>query len=85
MRAKIVLRKVEGISSQQIAKELWENRRTVDLRVNKFRNRKKEDTIDTLLSVSKGRGCEREIEEEARTFIVAEACTKPRDLGYAVI
>lgn len=36
-----------------------------------------------MLSVAPGRGRKEEISGEARTWIVAEACTRPKDLGYA--
>ena len=82
-RANIVLMKAEGKGSHEIAEELGVNRHTVDLWVGKYRKRTAHDTLDDLLSVAEGRGRKAEISGKAKTWIVAEACTRPKDLGYA--
>lgn len=83
MRAKILLMKSAGQGNIQIAKELNINRHTVELWVNKYRNRKDSDSLDDLLSVSEGRGRKAEILGDAKIWNIAEACTRPKDLGYA--
>ena len=81
-RAKIILAKARGLSAQCIADELGINRHTVDLWVNKYRNRKENQTVDEILSVSEGRGRKPVYSGEARTWIVSESCKKPKDYGY---
>ena len=83
LRAKILLKKAEGKGNLQIAEELDINRHTVELWVNKYRNRNPGDSIYDLLTVSEGRGRKSEILGDAKTWIIAEACTKPKELGYA--
>ena len=82
-RARILLLKSEGKSDDDIASELGMNRRTVMLWVNKYKARTQEDTIDSLLSVSEGRGRKEEISGEAKTWLISIACMKPKELGYA--
>lgn len=82
-RAKILLYKSQGMSNDTIADKLGINKRTVLLWTNKYANRSSEDTLDNLLSVSKGRGCKDEIVGEAKTWLISVACTKPKDFGYA--
>ena len=83
LRAKILLKKAEGKGNIKIAQELNINRHTVELWVNKYRNRKENDSLDDLLTVSEGRGRKAEILGDAKTWIIAEACTSPKELGYA--
>ncbi len=82
-RAKILLYKSQGRSNDEIAEELGINKRTVLLWNKKYKNRKPEDTIDSILSVSEGRGPKEEITGEAKTWLISIACMKPKDLGYA--
>lgn len=82
-RAKILLLKDEGKSGESIAEELGVNRHTVDLWVKKYRQRKPENSIMEILSVSEGRGRKEEITGEAKTWLISIACQKPTDLGYA--
>lgn len=82
-RAKILLLKAEGKSDDFIASELGINRRTVILWVKKYKKRTPNDTIDSLLSVSEGRGRKEEISGEAKTWLISIACMKPKDLGLA--
>ena len=82
-RAKILLKKANNISSVAIAEELGINRHTVELWVQKYRNRTKDQDLMSLLSVSEGRGRKEEITGEAKTWLISIACMKPKDLGYA--
>ncbi len=82
-RAKILLLKDDGKSGETIAEELGINRHTVELWVKKYRQRKPENTIMEILSVSEGRGRKNEITGEAKTWLISVACQKPADLGYA--
>ena len=82
-RANILLKKADNMSSVAIAKELGINRHTVELWVQKYRNRTKDQKLMTLLSVSEGRGRKEEITGEAKTWLISIACMKPKDLGYA--
>ena len=83
LRAKILLGKADGLSSQDIAKQLGVNRHTVDLWISKYREKGKDDKLDQVLRVDPGRGRKEQISGEARTWLIAEACTRPKDLGYA--
>ncbi|MBQ7557190.1 MAG: hypothetical protein IJT00_03915 [Lachnospiraceae bacterium] len=71
------------MSSVAIAEELGINRHTVELWVQKYRNRTKDQDLMSLLSVSEGRGRKEEITGEAKTWLISIACMKPKDLGYA--
>ena len=82
-RANILLKKANNMSSVAIAKELGINRHTVELWVQKYRNRTKDQDLMTLLNVSEGRGRKEEITGEAKTWLISIACMKPKDLGYA--
>lgn len=82
-RAKILLLKEQGKSSSDIAGELNISRHTVELWVKKYRSRTPKDSLEDLLSVSKGRGRKEQITGEARTWLISIACMKPKDLGYA--
>lgn len=82
-RAKILLLKDDGKSGESIAGELGVNRHTVDLWVKKYRQRKPENGIMEIPSVSRGRGRKEEITGEAKAWLMGVACQKPKDLGYA--
>ena len=79
-RANILLKKAENMSCVAIADELGINRHTVELWVQKYRNRTKEQDLMELLSVSEGRGRKEEITGEAKTWLISIACMKPKDL-----
>ena len=81
--AKILLFKADGRSNDSVADELGINKRTVLLWTQKYRNRSADETLDDILSVSKGRGPKEEISGEAKTWMIGIACQKPKDLGYA--
>lgn len=82
-RANILLKKADNMSSIAIAEELGINRHTVELWVQKYRNRTDDQDLVTLLNVSDGRGRKEEITGEAKTWLISIACMKPKDLGYA--
>ena len=82
-RANILLKKSDNMSSIAIADELGINRHTVELWVQKYRKRTKDQDLMTLLNVSEGRGRKEEITGEAKTWLISIACMKPKDLGYA--
>lgn len=82
-RANILLKKADNMSCVAIADELGINRHTVELWVQKYRNRTQEQDLMELLSVSEGRGRKEEITGEAKTWLISIACMKPKDLGYA--
>ena len=82
-RAQILLQKEQGKSSSYIADNLGISRHTAELWIKKYRQRTPEDTLESLLSVSEGRGRKEEISGEARTWLIGIACMKPKDLGYA--
>lgn len=66
-RAKILLLKASGKSVATIADEVGVSRHTAELWIKKYRARSEEDSIEKLLSVSKGRGRKEEIIGEATT------------------
>ena len=82
-RAKILLMKADGKSATAIADELGVSRHTAELWIKKYRSRSKEDSIEDLLNVDKGRGRKEEITGEAKTWLISIACTQPKDYGYA--
>ena len=82
-RAKILLLKASGKSATAIADEVGINRHTAELWIKKYRARSEEDSIEKLLSVSKGRGRKEELTGEAKTWLISVACTQPKDFGYA--
>jgi transposase len=82
-RAKILLLKDTGKSAAVIAEEVGVSRHTAELWIKKYRARSKDDTIEDLLNVEKGRGRKEEITGEAKTWLISVACTQPKDFGYA--
>lgn len=82
-RAKILLHKAEGASSNIIAEELNVNRHTVELWVKKYRNRTDKQTLKDLLNIEEGRGRKEQITGEAKTWLIGIACTQPKEFGYA--
>ena len=82
-RAQILLQKEQGKSSSDIADSLGISRHTAELWIKKYRQRTPKDTLESLLSVSEGRGRKEEISGEARAWLIGIACMKPKDLGYA--
>ena len=82
-RAKILLLKETGKSAAVIAEEVGVSSHTAELWIKKYRARSKDDTIEDLLNVEKGRGRKEEITGEAKTWLISVACTQPKDFGYA--
>ena len=81
LRAKILLKKAQGLSNATIASDLAVNRHTVELWVKRYQNRDENDSLDDLLSVAEGRGAKSEIFGEAKTWIIVEACTRRKALS----
>ncbi|MGC8663344.1 MAG: IS630 family transposase [Thermoplasmata archaeon] len=76
-RAKMLLLDASGINVSSIAKQLNMSRRAVYLAINKALTL----GIDAALNDALGRGKPRIINDEARSYIIRIACTKPKDLG----
>ncbi|MGC8726327.1 MAG: helix-turn-helix domain-containing protein [Thermoplasmata archaeon] len=76
-RAKMLLLDADGINVSSIAKQLNTSRRAVYLIINKALTL----GIDAALKDAPGRGKPRIINDEARSYIIRMACTKPMDLG----
>lgn len=82
-RAKILLMKADGKSATAIAEEVGVSRHTAELWIKKYRTRSKNTSIEELLNVDKGRGRKEEITGEAKTWLISQACTQPKEFGYA--
>lgn len=78
-RARILLYKANGLSSEEIADKLAISTRTVRLCISKFN----EAGIDAALSDSKRAGRPSEISDDARAWIISTACQRPTELSYA--
>jgi len=76
-RARIILRDADGVSASEIARELDTNRTKVYLVIDKALSFGVENALGDL----PGRGKPRAILDEARSFIINTACTKPIDRG----
>lgn len=59
------------------------NRHTIDFWVKKYRQRKPENNIMEILSISKGRGRKEKNTGEAKTWLISIAYQKSADPGYA--
>ncbi len=68
LRARILLLKAQGRSTQYIADELHTNRNTVDKWVNRYRNRGKDEPIEKVLSLDLVTG-RRGTDPEAKRWI----------------
>ncbi|TRX44911.1 IS630 family transposase [Fulvivirga sp. M361] len=79
MRAKILLKYVEGLPLTSIARDLNTNRPLVDRCINK--------AIAygalTALKDLPGRGVKPVITDDAKSWVLSIACQSPRELGYA--
>jgi transposase len=82
-RAKILLMKADGMSATAVAEEVGVSRHTAELWIKKYRNRLEDTSLEELLNVDKGRGRKEEITGEAKTWLISQACTQPKELGYA--
>ena len=81
-RARILLRKADGLSNNAIAKELQFNPKTVALWVNRYANRPKGASMLEILRDAEGRGRKREITGEARIAVTLTACIDPKEFGH---
>lgn len=78
-RAKILLRYYQGVTISSIAAELRTNRPRVERCISKAL----EIGVRMALQDLPGRGRHPSLSAEARAWIVALACQKPKELGYA--
>lgn len=78
-RARILLAYVDGESISAIARRLGTNRRKIDRLVDKALELGPLAALDDL----KRRGRPADITPEARAWLLALACRKPRELGYS--
>lgn len=76
-RARIILMDSEGMNPGAIARELKTNRTKVYLVINKALSFGTEAALNDL----PGRGKPRSIGDDARSYIIGIACTKPSSLG----
>lgn len=76
-RARIMIMDADGVSASEIARKLNTNRTKVYLVIDKALSFGVENALGDL----PGRGKPRSISDEARSFIIKTACTKPIDLG----
>ena len=81
-RARILLRKADGLSNNAIAEELQFNPKTVALWVNRYTNRSEGASMLEILRDAKGRGRKPKIKGGARIAVTTIACTDPKGLGY---
>lgn len=79
LRAAVLLRYHAGETVSEIARKLATNRP----RVERCLRKALELGVAQALADLPGRGRRREITPEARAWVVALACQKPKDLGYA--
>lgn len=78
-RARILLLKAEGQSFQTIADKLGVTVKTVQLCISKYKN----GGIDEALFDNQRCGRPPEISDDAKAWIIAIACQRPTELGYA--
>ena len=78
-RARILLLKAEGISTNDIADKLDINRKSVMLCISKYL----EGGVENALFDAPGRGRNAEITDDEKAWIINIACQKPVDLGYS--
>jgi transposase len=76
-RARIILMDSEGKNPGEIARDLGTNRTKVYLVINKALTL----GIESALHDRQGRGKPRSLGDDARSYIINTACTKPLDLG----
>ncbi len=76
-RARILIMDADGVSASKIAREMDTNRTKVYLVIDKALS----FGVANALGDLPGRGKPRKIQDEARSFIIRTACTKPIDLG----
>lgn len=79
VRAKILLLKHKGYTSERIANKLDISLSSVKLCLKKF----SDGGVDEALNDRKGRGRRREISDSDITWVIDKACEKPADHGYS--
>ena len=78
-RARILLLKADGESTDTIADKVGLNRNSVLLCIKKF----KEGGVSNAIYDAPGRGRPVEITDDEKAWITDLACQKPTDFGYA--
>ena len=78
-RARILLLKANGESTDQIADKVGLNRNSILLCIKKY----KEGGVANAIYDAPGRGRPVEITDDERTWIINLACQKPAEFGYA--
>ena len=78
-RARILLAYADGESVSSIARRLGTNRPKVERCIDKALQLGPKAALDDL----PGRGRKAKISEEARAWLVSQACRKPKELGYS--
>lgn len=79
IRAKILLLKHKGMTSEAIVYKLDVSLSSVKLCLQKFA----EGGVENALHDRKGRGRKKEISDSDITWVISKACEKPTDHGYA--
>lgn len=78
-RVRILLLKADGWSVDDIADKIVINRKSVMLCLNKYA----EGGVENALFDAQGRGCNAEITDDEKDWIISIACQKTIDVGYA--
>ncbi len=78
-RARMLLMKADGKTTNEIAEKLDVNRKSVMLCLKKYQ----EGGLDNALYDAPGRGRNPEITDEEKAWVINITCQKPVDLGYA--
>lgn len=78
-RARIILLKADGESTDSIADKVGLNRNSVLLCLRKY----KEGGVANAIYDASGRGRKTEITDDEKTWVIDLACRKPTEFGYA--
>ena len=78
-RARILLLKADSLSIDEIADKVGINRKSVMLCLEKY----KKGGAENALTDAPGRGCNPEITDEEKTWIISVGCQLPYTLGYS--
>ncbi len=78
-RARILLLKADGESTDSIAEKVGLNRNSVLLCLKKY----KEGGVENAIFDAPGRGRNAEISDEEKAWIINIACQRPTELGYS--
>lgn len=79
LRARILLLKADGLSTDAIADKVDMNRKSIMLCIKKYLD----GGIENALFDAPGRGRNAEITDDEKAWIISVACQKPVDLGYS--